>query len=250
MAAGVLDDARGEHPDDERLWALAAAAELALEHDVAALRVCAGPVWRWRPAVGAGGQRCGPWRPPCWPGTTAGPATWPSVSPLLRRPFSPGPPPVTASTKRTRTGRSTVWRRTVWWWTWMLGSTVRRRAGCLPAQSRRLLELLAAAPSAGPSLAPSVAQSVSGSEVRPDPGLDLGLLGRAAGLSPAAVAEHLDPAVALGLVAVGPGVARLQPAGAGPALLAGLSPSQLRATHRLVAQARLADRPRRHRHQG
>lgn len=247
-APDVLDQARAEHPDDERLWALAAAAELALEHDVAALRV----LRRARLALEAGGGGRGPALRAMEAAVLAGDHGQTRLL-VLRLASEPPDPPVLVTHSAAGDGLGDTNAACPVDGV-MLGSTVRRRASCLPARSRRLLELLAAAPSAGPSVGPSAtlfdAPYDGGPGDRPEPGLDLVLLGRAAGLSPAAVAEHLDPAVALGLVAVGPGVVRLWPAGAGPALLAGLSPFQLRATRRLVAQARLGDRPRRHRHQG
>ena len=209
-APGVLADAQGGHPDDERLWALAAAAELALEHDVAALRV----LRRARLALEAGGRSRGAALLAMEAAVLAGDhgrarqlaLGLAADPPVLSTQSAAGDGPGQKNADQPADGV-------------LLGSTVRRRAGCLPARSRRLLELVAAAPP----------------EVRSDVGLDLALLGRVAGLSPAAVAEHLDPAVALGLATVGPGVVRLRPPGAGPTLLAGLSPFQLRCVRRLVA---------------
>lgn len=206
QARPALDEAQGEQPLDGRLWALRAATELALERDVEALRV----LRRARLALEGAGQ-------------DRGPALRAMEAAVLRAdhgaaralclgialaPSSddPRPEPVRQAVS---------------------GDAVRQMER-LPSCCRRLVALLA-------TVEQAQARSAVGGE-----GVDGALLARAAGLTPALVVEHLDPAVAIGLVTVSPGergAARFRPTRAALAVLGGLTPFERRCLQRLVGQA-------------
>lgn len=229
-AGPALDEAQAHQPLDGRLWALRAAAELALERDVEALRV----LRRARLAVEATGR-------------DRGPALRAMEAAVLR-----------ADHRRARAlcrrlalddalvdpvedvGTDAVPDLESWAVT---GDAVGHQIQWLPGRSRRLVALVA-------TIEHAEARGLGAGWVEP------ALLARAAGLTPELVTEHLDPAVALGLVTVpaGAGGVRLRDRRAGPAVLAGLTPFERRCLRRLVGQAALAmaepRRPRRVGHQG
>ncbi len=218
QAGPALAEARAHQPGDGRLWALEAAVELARERDVAALRV----LRRARLALeGEGGL---PDRGPVLRAMEAAVlrADHDGARALCRR-VALGdlmPPSVTggASGHQTEVGSDPVSRS-------VTGDAAAQQIRRLPLRSRRLVELMAVAVDGGAGRERGGATS-------------LDLLARAAGLTPDAVVEHLDPAVAVGVVAVDdrPTVRFHHPAAAAAAL-GGLTPFRLRCARGLVDQA-------------
>ena len=209
-ARAALDGAQAEQPADGRLWALRAATELALEQDVEALRV----LRRARLALEAEGV---PDRGPALRAMEAAilRADHDGARALCRRialgdlaaPAVAGDAP-----GRLMEGGADL-----------VAPALVERIRSLPGRSRRLVELLAV--------------TVEGARGDGGGGTDRDLLARAAGVPSAALADHLDPAVALGLVAANVGAIRFRHPAAAAAVLNGLTPFRRRCTRRLVDQA-------------
>jgi len=229
-ARAALDGAQAEQPADGRLWALRAATELALEQDVEALRV----LRRARLALEAEGV---PDRGPALRAMEAAilRADHDGARALCRRialgdlaaPAVAGDAPgrlmeggadlVAPAVAGDAPGRLMEGGAD------LVAPALVERIRSLPGRSRRLVELLAV--------------TVEGARGDGGGGTDRDLLARAAGVPSAALADHLDPAVALGLVAANVGAIRFRHPAAAAAVLNGLTPFRRRCTRRLVDQA-------------
>ena len=223
-ARAALIESRAQRPHDGRLWALEAAVELALERDVEALRL----LRRARLALEAEGV------------ADRGPALRAMEAAVLRADHhgarqlcrrialgdlegqDPVSEAVTGGAPGHEIGVGFDLEPEV-----ATGGAPGHRMEGLPGRARRLVELLAV----------TVAGAGGGDAV------EVGLLARAAGLPAAAVADHLDPAVALGLVAADPTAVRFRHPGAADAVLDGLTPFRQRCARRLVDQAAGAVNP-------
>ncbi len=212
-AGPVLDEAQGLRPHDGRLWALRAAVELALERDVEALRV----LRRARLAIEAAGLDRGPVLRAMEAAVLR--ADHHEARALCLR-IALDDAPDDAPPDALDDGLPDLESPTV------TGDVVGHQIGWLPGRSRRLVALLA-----------TIEQTAAG-EARAA-GVEPAFLARAAGLTPELVAEHLDPAVAMGLVTAPADAAgvRLRHRRAGPAVLADLTPFERRCLRRLIGQA-------------
>ncbi len=232
-AGPALDEAQALRPHDGRLWALRAAADLARERDVEALRV----LRRARLAIEATGRDRGPALRAMEAAVLR--ADHPAARALCLRlalddALADG---VLADALHEDALHEDALHELAGAdalpdleYLAVSGDAVGRRIQWLPSRTRRLVALLATTELA-------MAELVT-TGPGPDGGMDRVLLARAAGLTPELVAEHLDPAVAVGLVTVpADGAARLSNRRAAPAVLAVLSPFERRCLGRLVGQA-------------
>lgn len=222
-AGPALNEAQALRPGDGRLWALRAAAELARERDVEALRV----LRRARLAIETTGRDRGPALRAMEAAVLR--ADHQAAQALCRRialdsalggaldSALADPVPVDDALDDAVPDLES---RAV------PGEVPGHQIRWLPGRSRRLVALLA-----------TIEHAASGGARAA--GVEPALLARAAGLTPELVTEHLDPAVAVGLVTApaDAGGVRLRDRGAGPAVLAGLTPFERRCLRRLVGQA-------------
>lgn len=227
-ARAALAESRMQRPHDGRLWALAAAVELALEHDVEALRL----LRRARLVLEADGVAD---RGPALRAMEAAvvQADHHAARQVCRR-IALGDlvgrdlesPSVTGGAPGHQIGVGCDLVSEA-----VTGGAPGHRMRELPGRTRRLVELLAVTVTDGDGGGGEGDDGGGGGAV------EIGLLARAAGLPPTVLADHLDPAVALGLVAVEPSGVRFRQRAAADAVLGDLTPFRRRCARRLVDQA-------------